>query len=59
MDLGTLAARIARTKALLNAAREAAAVVRNQRHIAILRRELDKLTRPTATPLLLRVPSGE
>jgi len=56
VDPETLTARIERAKTLLIAAREAKAVARNQRHIAVLRRALDRLTR-LAAPLPLRAPS--
>ena len=52
MNWDTLAARIALARALLVATRETKAAARNQRHIAVIRRALDRLMRSGAKPML-------
>jgi len=57
VDPRTLAARIARARTLLIAARETRGIARNLRNVAVLRRALDNLERQ-ASPLSLRAPRG-
>ena len=45
----TWAARVARAKALCVLAREIRAAARNQRHVAVLRRALDRRMRPASS----------
>lgn len=59
VDPDTLAERIARAKALLTLSRETRAAARNQRHVAVLRRALNRLVRPTPPAQALSKPDEQ